>query len=199
MFSVGFARGKLLLQRKWLKNIFKRSFLKFFFKFYNARRNIWPKNESPAWRCHICRGSRNVPGKNVKFWGKFSLIISGKPWEYLAPRHSAKWPSLQASLSVRWMFSVHMLNFNVLSIGIKNFIVLSGCMLYFVVLSVVAENVIMLIVAAPILRSCSWIQWGKMSCQFLPLGGSLGLGYVLQLSFMEKSQNANNLATTEAR
>jgi len=38
-----------------------------------------------------------------------------------------------------------------------------------------------------------------MSCQFLPLGGSLGLGYVLQLSFMEKSQNANNLATTEAR
>jgi hypothetical protein len=32
-------------------------------------------------------------------------------------------------------------------------------------------------------------QWGEISCQFLPTGGSMGLRFVLQLFKSEKSQN----------
>ncbi len=32
-------------------------------------------------------------------------------------------------------------------------------------------------------------QWGDINCQFLLIGGSIGLRYVLQLLFSEKLQN----------
>jgi hypothetical protein len=44
-------------------------------------------------------------------------------------------------------------------------------------------NVLMLSV---IYAECHIFQRGEISCQFLPSGGSMGLGYVLQLLLSEK-------------
>jgi hypothetical protein len=42
-------------------------------------------------------------------------------------------------------------------------------------------------------------QQGEISCQFVPPGGSMVPGYVLQLLFCEKSQNSKSSTATKAR
>jgi hypothetical protein len=43
-----------------------------------------------------------------------------------------------------------------------------------------------------------WKKW-EISCQFLPPGGSIGPGYVLQLFFMKNHKIVNNSATAEKK
>ncbi len=187
MFSVGFARGKLLLQRKWLKTFLNEVSWSFYFSFQTQEGTFDQKMSLQLGVAIFAAVLGMFQVKMSSFGEVFLSSYLANPesiWRHDTQQNDLhrkhRWVSVRW-MSLCWLLSVHVMNFNLLSIGIQNFIVLSGCMLYFVVLSVVAANVIMLIVAVPILRSCSWIQWGEMSCQFLPPGGSMGLRYVLEL------------------